>query len=143
LLEAAAHHVGVFPVIRRAGGIARKRTYKGAVFDAGHIIRGRACVKTSRPLFLIEARECARRYEAVAKKFILRLGAIDPMNRVGPAELRHLFDPSNKVLVSRGRSLKCGWLVVENGLLHFLKFSCAAYQLQATEIVVTVEVEET
>ena len=40
------------------------------------------------------------------------------MDRVWPAKFGHLFDPSNQMFVSGGRSLNGGGLVVENGLLH-------------------------
>jgi hypothetical protein len=80
LLETAAHYVGVFPVIRGTRGIAREGTYKGAVFNASDIVRRRASVIASGPLFLIEARESAGGNEPIAEKVILRLRTIDPVD---------------------------------------------------------------
>jgi hypothetical protein len=118
LLEAAAHYIWVFPIVCGAGCVARQRTDKSSVLYRGDIVWGRTSAEASRPLLLIKTREGAGSYEPIAEKVILRLGTVDPVNGVGTAEIRHLFDPSNKVFVCRWRSLNCGRIVVENGLLH-------------------------
>ncbi len=119
LLQTAAHDVWIFPVIGGAGGVARERTDKRAVFDAGNVIRCRAGVVASGPFFLIEAGEGSGINEAIAEEVVFRPGAIDPVDGIGAAKLRHFFDPSNQVFVGGWRSLEVGRLVVENGLLHF------------------------
>ena len=41
--------------------------------------------------------------ELVAEEVVLGLGAVDPVDGVGLAEVGHLFDPADEVLVGGGR----------------------------------------
>src|ERR1019366_8565950 len=104
VLEAAPHHIWVFPIVGRPGSIARKGTDIGAIFNARHIARDGSRIVAARPALLIEAYKCARRDKAFAEEVVLSLRSVNPMDGVWPAEVGHLFDPSNQVLVGRGWS---------------------------------------
>src|ERR1017187_5180093 len=104
VLEAAPHHIWVFPIVGRPGSIARKGTDIGAIFNARHIARDGSRIVAARPALLIGAYKCARRDKAFAEEVVLSLRSVNPMDGVWPAEVGHLFDPSNQVLVGRGWS---------------------------------------
>ncbi len=103
LLELAAHHEGVFPVVGGAGVVFREGADEGAVFDAGDVVGGGAGVEAAGPEILVETGERAGLDELIAEEVVLSLGAVDPVDVVGLAEVRHLFDPADEVFVGCGR----------------------------------------
>ena len=118
LLELAAHHEGVFPVVGGAGVVLGERADEGAVFDAGDIVGGGARVEAAGPELLVEPGEGAGVDQLLAEEVVLVLGAVDPVDGVGLAELGHLFDPADEVFVGGGGRLDGGGLVIQNGVLH-------------------------
>ena len=102
LLELLAHDEGVFPVVGGAGVVFGEGADEGAVFDAGDVVGGGAGVEAAGPELLVEAGEGAGGDELVAEVVVFGLGAVDPVDGVGLAEVGHLFDPADEVLVGGG-----------------------------------------
>ncbi len=109
-LELLAHDEGVFPVIRRAGVVFGEGADEGAVFYAGYVVGGRARVEAAGPEFLVEFGEGSGGDELVAEIVVLGLGAVDPVDGVGLAEIGHLFDPADEMFVCGGRGCDGGCL---------------------------------
>jgi len=91
--ECRAHLLGVRPVIRRAGVLFAAAADKGAVFDAGDVVRIRAREVAVRAFFGVESFESSRLNHQLAELFVFFLRAIAPVDIVGLAELFNFFDP--------------------------------------------------
>ncbi len=109
-LELLAHDEGIFPVVGGAGVVFGEGADEGAVFDAGYVVGRRAGVEAAGPEFLVEFGEGAGGDELIAEVVVLGLGAVDPVDGVGLAQVGHLFDPADEMLVCGGRGCDGGCL---------------------------------
>ena len=98
-LERPAHLERIAPVVGRPGVALGQRADEGAVLHARHVPRVTLGVVTARPEILVELGERAARHHLRAEGVVLFLGAIDPVDRVGLEQRRHLVHPLQKVLV--------------------------------------------
>ena len=100
-LQLPPHGERVFPVVRGARIVFRKRTDKRPVFHARHIVGRGAGIETARPKFLVQLGECAGLHQLVAELLILGLRAVNPMDACRLAKVCHLLDPADQVLICR------------------------------------------
>ena len=95
LLQLAAHHIWVFPVVGRAGTVFGKRADESSIFYTRNIAGIGACQKTSRPQFLVELGEGAALDHLAAELVILGLGTVYPVNGIRFSKFGGFFDPPN------------------------------------------------
>ena len=98
-LERLPHLERIDPIIRRPRGLLGERADVSAILDPGHVVRIRAGEITMGPLLLVEFNERAAGHHLSAQGIILALRAINPVDRVGLAQLGHFFDPAQQVLI--------------------------------------------
>ncbi len=103
-VEDPAHLGRVLPVVRRTGVLFALGADEGAVLDPGDVRGVGGGPVRIRPLRVIQRDERPRLDELLAEVVGLLVGTIEPVDRVGLAELRDLVHPPEQALVA-------GWCV--------------------------------
>ncbi len=97
--ERLAHLERIDPVVRRSGRLLGKRADERAVFDPCHVAGVRAGEVAARPFLLVQLDEGAGRDHLRAERVVFLLRAVDPVDGGGLAEVGHLLDPLQQMLV--------------------------------------------
>ena len=78
-------------------------------------------------MLFVQPDEGAGGDQSIAEGVVFGLGAVDPMNRVGPAKIGHLFHPANEVPVRCERSGGGEWVGCNCGWFHAARAPPAQY----------------